>query len=313
MKIIGKIIAGIVFGSILLFALVVGAFMIFKPDLVRAVYDGFVLNTEQIEEKKKENDKQLVNTIKDFGLNISQEDLRKLENGEISQEEIKNLLLGQNPEQTIPGENTQTVDNNDKQNDPDKTQKEEINIQVNDKQEDVENQETSKSEVKPEPKPEPRPDEEKQYQVQEQTSTQTNPEGDKENEPKDDTSSTDVSKEEIKKYEEKTAELVARMYTLKAQYIGQINSVVDSMIAEYKALPKEQRTTASKTRIANKYLGTISSLEAQCDAQVNAIVKELREVLQKSGKDMTLADAVIEAYNNEKETTKAAYISKYTN
>jgi len=41
--------------------------------------------------------------------------------------------------------------------------------------------------------------------------------------------------------------------------------------------------------------------------------QELRDVLSKSGQDMSLADAVMAAYNNEKETTKAAYINKYSN
>ena len=118
--------------------------------------------------------------------------------------------------------------------------------------------------------------------------------------------------EQSNEHEEKTAELIAKMYALKSRFVGQINGVVASMKAEYSKLPKEQQNMASKTSIANRYLGQISALEAQCDAQVDAIVTELRDVLVKSGQDTSLADAVLAAYNNEKETTKAAYINRYS-
>ena len=79
---------------VLLLVLAVGAVIIFKPEFARALYNGLMLDSDQIEEKKKENDKQLVNTINDFGLNITEEDAEKLGTGELSEEEIKDILLG---------------------------------------------------------------------------------------------------------------------------------------------------------------------------------------------------------------------------
>ena len=52
-------------------------------------------------------------------------------------------------------------------------------------------------------------------------------------------------------------------------------------------------------------------MEAQCDAQVDAIVSELRPLLRESGKDMSLADSILSTYASEKENTKAYYLSQY--
>lgn len=107
------------------------------------------------------------------------------------------------------------------------------------------------------------------------------------------------------------AELVTKMYVLKSEYTGAINGVVDSMRAEFVALPAEQRNLSSKQSIAARYMSTINSMEIQCDAQVNAIVSELRRILKANGRDMSMADAILSSYAAEKENTKAYYLSTY--
>ena len=111
--------------------------------------------------------------------------------------------------------------------------------------------------------------------------------------------------------DKRIAELVTRMYVLKAEYTGSINGVIASMKAEYVKLPPEQQTTSAKAQIATGYLGKINAMEAQCDAQVNAVVSELRQILKDNGRDMSLAENILAAYATEKENTKAYYISTY--
>ncbi len=293
LKKLGKAILIFLAVVILLIVLAVGSLVIFKPDLARAVYDGLMLDSDQIEEKKKENEKQLVNTINDFGFNISQEDLEKLKSGELSEEDIKGILLGnQNPENK---DNVAETDNS---------------VLDNSSEESPHKTDNPSDDTKPSPSDKTPATSKANEQNEPTTSDTTVQKTDKEGT----TSPTNaLTSEQIKAYEEKTAELVAKMYALKSQYLGQINGIVASMKAEYAALPKEQRTTSAKTSIANSYLGQISALEAQCDAQVNSVVSQLREVLAKSGKDTSLADSIIVAYNTEKETTKAAYINQYSN
>lgn len=111
--------------------------------------------------------------------------------------------------------------------------------------------------------------------------------------------------------DKRIAELVTKMYVLKSEYTGAVNGIVADMKAEYSLLPKEQRNLSSKQSIAAKYLGTINTMEAQCDAQVNAIVSELRTLLKANGRDEALADAILSTYATEKENTKAYYLSTY--
>ena len=111
--------------------------------------------------------------------------------------------------------------------------------------------------------------------------------------------------------DEQIAALVTKMYVLKAEYEGAVAGIVESMKAQFSALPASERTTSSKSSIAASYMGQINSMEAQCDAQVNAIVSELRQVLSSNGRDTALADSILSTYASEKEATKAYYMSQY--
>ncbi len=111
--------------------------------------------------------------------------------------------------------------------------------------------------------------------------------------------------------DKRIAEIVTRMYVLKAEYTGAIDGIVSSMKAEYVKLPVEQRNRSAKQSIAARYVGQINSMEIQCDAQVNSIVAELRTLLKNNGRDTALADAIMSTYASEKENTKAYYLSTY--
>lgn len=111
--------------------------------------------------------------------------------------------------------------------------------------------------------------------------------------------------------DERIAELITRMYVLKSTYVGQIDGLVAQMKAQFVKLPPEQRTTSAKQSIATGYMSQINAMEAQCDAQVNSVVSELRTLLKNNGRDTSLADTIMSTYNSEKENTKAYYINTY--
>lgn len=111
--------------------------------------------------------------------------------------------------------------------------------------------------------------------------------------------------------DEQISAQITKMYVLKGQYEGYVNSVINRMKAEYVKLPKEQQTTSAKSSIASGYISEINAMEAQCDAQVNAVISELRTILSKNGRDTALADTLLSTYSAEKENTKAYCLSKY--
>ena len=51
-------------------------------------------------------------------------------------------------------------------------------------------------------------------------------------------------------------------------------------------------------------------MEVECDNQVLALLAELENVIKKNGGDETLPDKILDYYLNEKQLTKAMYISE---
>lgn len=105
--------------------------------------------------------------------------------------------------------------------------------------------------------------------------------------------------------------LMSRVYVLQYKFTSSLEGLKQSAIAEYKALPEEQRTSSAKMSIGSKYLGKASSLEGQCDSEMNSLISEIKAELKAEGKDTSLANDIRYAYANQKSITKAQYLSMY--
>lgn len=112
-------------------------------------------------------------------------------------------------------------------------------------------------------------------------------------------------------YNMSVSELVAKVYSVKADFNSKLSAFESKVIADYKALPPEQRTSATKARIVSENMSYVMGLEAQCDAQVKTITDELYAIMTANGKPTTLVDQINAAYISEKENKKAYYISLY--
>ena len=299
----GRIVLIIIAAAVVLVIVAAAGVMLFKPDLAKAVYHGLASSSEDIEKKLEQNEKELINTINDFGFTLTEEDVKLLNEGSLTEEQMTKLLLGDTSvlDELGNGENSAEAggasgsqsQNGEGSSDGEVSNSASSGGMSSGAAKPSAGQSDSGGVLKP-------------SKPASSGSTSAKPSGTNTG------SGTQLTAEQKREYDEKIASLVAKMYALKAQYTGKVEGVVSSMKAEYAALPKEQRTASAKSSIASSYLGTISSLEAQCDAQVNAVVSELREVLEKSGSDTSLADSILTAYANEKENTKAYYINKYS-
>ena len=103
----------------------------------------------------------------------------------------------------------------------------------------------------------------------------------------------------------KLQSLVAQMYVLRDTFTAQVYALLQECIDEYNALDPSEWTTANRIRIVSARLGDISAMEANCDAQVADIVKQIREI------DPELADEAQSRYESEKSVTKASIIAQY--
>ncbi|MBQ7566044.1 MAG: hypothetical protein IJT18_02895, partial [Oscillospiraceae bacterium] len=104
---------------------------------------------------------------------------------------------------------------------------------------------------------------------------------------------------------------LAYFYAMQSSYQGQLDGIRAGAIAQYKALPEEERTTANKIAIARSAYSTAVSLESGCDAQIAELSDRLRGALKREGMSPAIADQIVSYYVSAKNAQKAAYLSQY--
>lgn len=267
-------------------------------ETVKLAYDFLTGNSpdeQSFMKSKAENDRKLKETIINHGFTITDEQLDLFNSGTLNEDEIADVLMGKTPEplpENIPENFVGEMDDKQPQTNQDENKdKEQTPVDVPD------NKDQQQTVPKDENKPSGNDNGGNANNNAETTHNQNN--------------SNSVNSNTANTQDPQVAKLVAKMYVLKSRYMGEIERIVGNMKAEYVTYPASERTTSLKADIATKYMNEINAMEAQCDAQVNAIVTELRSVLKKNGGDTSLADAILTAYQNEKSTTKSYYIGRY--
>lgn len=96
----------------------------------------------------------------------------------------------------------------------------------------------------------------------------------------------------------------------KDNFTSKLEAIVQSAKDEYASLPKDQQTSEKKIKIVMSKMGELQDLENSCDAQVESEVSEIQDLLQKSGKDTSLANDILKSYENLKAAKKTEYINR---
>lgn len=262
---------------------------------IRAAVIWLTTSDDDIQKNIDDAKDKQTEVLNNSGFYASKELDEALMSGKITSQEHTQILLGETTlEQVLQKDNYSEEIPPDNPLPSDETQNEEdVSPPVSEKPLSEQTEQTEKTAVSEQPSVAPP----QQENVADKNQTPSEPE-------KQATVTTaDVDK--------RTAELVTRMYVLKSEYTSQVEGIVSAMKAEYSKLPPEERTLSAKRTIATGYLSTINAMEAQCDAQVNVIVTELRQLLRANGRDTALADSILSTYAKEKENTKAYYLSTY--
>lgn len=121
---------------------------------------------------------------------------------------------------------------------------------------------------------------------------------------------SDEPQDEQAQLQAQLQEKVNELYAVEATFRGMVDSVVAQAKAEFVALPKDQRNESNKMAIVTSKAGTLMAQEQQCDAQVSAIVADIRSILQQMGKSTALADEVNSYYENSKANWKAMMMAE---
>jgi len=128
-----------------------------------------------------------------------------------------------------------------------------------------------------------------------------NPPADKKPEKTDSNEDTQVKKED------RVSEIIAELYVIQADFLGKLQSLGDRAYADYKATNYDRSKVMS---IVDSYTGTVTSMESECDATVEALLSELKAELQKVGGDQSTVKEIRNYYYNEKSLKKSYYLNK---
>jgi len=311
---------------------------------IKAAIIWLTTSDEDIQKNIDKAKEQQTEVLANSGFNASKELDDALSSGLITAEQHTQILLGNITLEELLQNNPEDDETSDELQNSDETETDMTGQEENDKENSDETDETQEKDVdgtKPD-----EPDSEKTEKPvkeekdskdktdknntssskdstgknsgkKQETSAPAKPDSTKSETQKNDTSAVTTPKPstgqntDSAEVDKRIAEIVTRMYVLKSEYTGAIDGIVASMKAEYVKLPAEQRNRSAKQSIAARYMGQINAMEIQCDAQVNAIVAELRTLLKNNGRDTALADAIVSTYASEKENTKAYYLSTY--
>jgi len=128
-------------------------------------------------------------------------------------------------------------------------------------------------------------------------------------EPSDEVSEQEPAAESS--YEKQLNTILARFYVLREEYLIALNQMELDAELEWNRMSGEQRADkAGLVPVIERYLEKAVALEAECDAKMDAIVKELRALLKEYGQPLDLIQKVRYNYADEKSLKKAWYLAK---
>lgn len=108
-------------------------------------------------------------------------------------------------------------------------------------------------------------------------------------------------------------EIVSEIYALRDSYSERLDELKAQASDEYYSLPDEGKTSEEKKRIALSYIDDGTALERECDEKIEALLSELKSLLDALGKDTDIVNDAAYAYAQAKQTKKAQLLSSLNN
>lgn len=93
---------------------------------------------------------------------------------------------------------------------------------------------------------------------------------------------------------------IRQLQNLKKQTESKLYGVIYEAYDEYISHPVEERNLGMKVSIVLSKTAKLTSVQGECDKEVNAILKELRQYLRDNGRDQSVADQAEQEYKKMK-------------
>jgi uncharacterized phage infection (PIP) family protein YhgE len=102
----------------------------------------------------------------------------------------------------------------------------------------------------------------------------------------------------------------ARFLSLKNESISKLNTLISQGKAEYQNISDSEKMSA-KIKLGLKYLSLGQSLENECDAKFNSILKEMETELKNNDLSTTAVKEAQNQYEAEKKARRSALLKKF--
>lgn len=103
---------------------------------------------------------------------------------------------------------------------------------------------------------------------------------------------------------------IDQLYQVEARYQSSLNGIVESTKSEFWSLPKEQQSKDKKLEIVRSKMDGLIAQEKACDAEVENILSNIRDLLKQSGQSTELVDGIRSYYEDSKANWKAAKMTE---
>ena len=104
---------------------------------------------------------------------------------------------------------------------------------------------------------------------------------------------------------------IAELYAYKAEVMGTLGGIKQSLLDQWRSLPASARTVTKKAELVSAAVGQCYQYEATVDGNVQAILAVYRPKMIAIGEDPAPIDLLWNQYCDEKEAEKSFYMDKY--
>lgn len=117
--------------------------------------------------------------------------------------------------------------------------------------------------------------------------------------------------QKLNEKKEEIAQLIGKIYVLKAKFTNELDGIEKWVHGEYKKLTaEEKKSTSAKVKIGRSAYSKALALQADCDAQMEEILSRLTVLLKETEQSTALVDEIRAAYENEKKVKISYYMDK---
>lgn len=114
-----------------------------------------------------------------------------------------------------------------------------------------------------------------------------------------------IAKDEI------VSKYMSQLYAYQSDFVARAESTINQGASYYNNMVKTRDRATSRANTITHFTPIVRSIEAECDAKVEALLANLKKELEAIGAETDIIGTIRETYKNEKQLKLSYYANKY--